>query len=88
VDLVARQKYAQMGALRDTMIERTHTGTAPWFVVDFNDQKRGRLNLIHHLLQQVPLDAPPIAEVTLPRLKGKPKREHVTDKALWVPDAP
>jgi polyphosphate kinase 2 len=86
VDLAARQKYAEMGRLRDVMIERTQTPTAPWFVVDFNSQKRGRVNLIRHLLQQVPFDDQPVAKVSLPRLKGKPKREHVTDKALWVAD--
>ena len=86
VDLTARQKYAEMGALRDAMIERTHTGNAPWFVVDFNDQKRGRINLIRHLLQQLPPHDEAAAAVKLPRLKGKPRLEHVTDKALWVPD--
>ncbi|OOG39358.1 polyphosphate kinase 2 [Rhodanobacter sp. C05] len=86
VDLAARQKYAEIGKLRDVMIERTHTVSAPWFVVDFNDQKRGRINLIRHLLQQVPFDDKPLAEVKLPKLKGKPKTEHVTDKAVLVPD--
>ena len=86
VDLLARQKYAEMGALRDVMIERTHTANAPWFVVDYNDQKRGRINLIRHLLQQLPPHDEAAAVVKLPRLKGKPRREHVTDKALWVPD--
>ena len=86
VDLAARQKYAEIGKLRDTMIKRTHTDKAPWFVVDFNDQKRGRINLIRHLLQQVPFDDKPLAEVKLPKLKGKPKTEHVTDKAVLVPD--
>jgi hypothetical protein len=55
-------------------------------VVDFNDQKRGRINLIRHMLQQLPLQDQPIAKVKLPKLKGPPKLEHVTDKALWVPD--
>lgn len=86
VDLVARQKYAEMGKLRDVMIERTHADHAPWFVVDFNDQKHGRINLIRHLLQQVPLHDDPIPAVKLPKLKGKPKSEHVTDTAQWVPD--
>ncbi len=86
VDLAARQKYAEMGKLRNAMIERTHTADAPWFVVDFNDQKRGRINLIRHLLQQVPFNDTPIAEVKLPRLQGKPKTEHVTDQAVLVPD--
>jgi polyphosphate kinase 2 len=86
VDLAARQKYAGMGKLRDVMIERTHADHAPWFVVDFNNQKRGRINLIRHLLQQVPLHEEAVPKVKLPRLKGKPRGEHVTDKALWVPD--
>ncbi|SHL67588.1 polyphosphate kinase 2 [Rhodanobacter sp. OK091] len=86
VDLTARQKYVEMGKLRDVMIERTHAVNAPWFVVDFNDQKRGRVNLIRHLLQQVPFEDKPIADVKLPRLKGKPKTEHITDKAVLVPD--
>ncbi|EIM00029.1 MULTISPECIES: polyphosphate kinase 2 [Rhodanobacter] len=85
VDRVARQKYAEMGRLRDVMIERTHAEHAPWFVVDFNDQKRGRINLIRHLLQQVPLHEEAVPALKLPKLKGKPKTEHVTDQALWVP---
>ncbi|MEP7186208.1 MAG: polyphosphate kinase 2 [Rhodanobacter sp.] len=86
VDLAARKEYAEMGKLRDIMIERTHRDNAPWFVVDYNDQKRGRVNLIRHLLQQVPLHDEPVPEVKLPKLKAKPKTEHVTDKALWVPN--
>ena len=86
VDLVARQKYTEMGRLRDVMIERTQRDHAPWFVVDFNDQKRGRINLIRHLLQQLPMQDEAVPKVKLPKLKGKPKSEHVTDKALWVPD--
>ncbi|MBE1158761.1 polyphosphate kinase 2 [Dyella acidiphila] len=87
VDLASRAKYAELGQLRDVMIERTHTANAPWFVVDFNDQKRGRINLIRHLLEQVPRHDTPIPAVKLPRLKHKPRHEHVTDKALWVPDS-
>ena len=86
VDLAARRKYSEMGRLRDVMIERTHTEKAPWFVVDFNDQKRGQINLIRHLLQQLPQHDGPIAKPKLPKLKGKPKLEHVTDRALWVAD--
>lgn len=86
VDLAARQKYAEMGRLRDVMIERTHADHAPWFVVDFNDQKRGRLNLIRHLLEQLPYQDEDMPAVKLPRLKGKPKREQVTTRALRVPD--
>ncbi len=86
VDLASREKYAEIGKLRDRMIERTHAPNAPWFVADFNDQKRGRLNLIRHLLDQV--SNPDIAApaVKLPKLRGKLKREHITEHALQVPE--
>ncbi|MFC5436733.1 polyphosphate kinase 2 [Rhodanobacter umsongensis] len=86
VDLVARQKYVELGKLRDVMIERTQREHAPWFVVDFNDQKRGQVNLIRHLLQQVPLHDEPIPKPKLPKLKGKPETEHVTAQVARVPD--
>lgn len=86
VDLAARAKYAEMGRLRDTMIERTHRPHAPWFAVDFNDQKRGRLNLIRHLLDQVPYRDQDIPATRLPRLKGKPRKEKLTAEAVWVPE--
>ena len=87
VDIAARKKYREIGRLRDTMIERTHTVNAPWFVVDFNDQKRGRVNLMRHLLTQLPHHDEKIPAVKLDKLKHKPRREEVTDKALWVPDS-
>lgn len=86
VDLAARGKYAEIGRLRDVMIERTHQPSAPWFVADFNDQKRGRINLIRHLLEQIPRHDETVPKVKLGPLKGKPKHEKVTDKALWVPN--
>jgi polyphosphate kinase 2 len=85
-DLASREKYVEMGKLRDVMIEHTHRPHAPWFVVDYNNQKRGRINLIRHLLQQVPRHDESLPEVKLPKLKGKLNTEHVTNKALWVPD--
>jgi polyphosphate kinase 2 len=85
VDLKAREKYVEMGDLRDAMIQHTHTADAPWFVADFNDQKEGRLNLIRHLLDQVPDKLTPDKEFDLPPLKGKPKKDKVTAKAEKVP---
>jgi polyphosphate kinase len=76
VDLEARRLYAAYGRARDAMFEATHKKHAPWYVVDFNEQRRGRLNLIRHLLDQVPdvsVEEPP---VELPPLTGRLKREH------------
>jgi len=76
VDLEARRRYVEYGRARDAMFEATHTRHASWHVVEFDDQRRGRLNLIDHFLGQVPyrrLKNPP---VKLPRLRGGPAKER------------
>ena len=75
VDLKAREKYVDYGRARDAMFKATHTKHAPWHVVDFNDQRRGRLNLIRHLLDHTPDLTVPIEPLTLPRLARKPAKE-------------
>ena len=75
VDLQARAKYADYGRARDAMLKATHTDHAPWTLVDFNDQRQGRLTLIRHLLSRVPdTDVPPEA-LSFPPLPGKPLKE-------------
>ena len=78
VDLLARTKYAEYGRARDAMFEKTHTSYAPWTVVDFNDQKTGRLNLIRDLLDRLPDFKVPARKIDFPKLKGKPGKEHYT----------
>ena len=54
VDLAAREKYQAYTDAREAMLKATHTEHAPWTLVDFNDQKRGRLTLIRDLLDRLP----------------------------------
>ena len=78
IDVKAREKYADYGRARDTMFKATHHRWAPWHVVDFNDQKRGRLNLIRHLLDQMPDCHVPEPKFEFPPLTGKPGKERYT----------
>ena len=58
------------------MMAATHTRHAPWTIVDFNSQKRGRLNLIRDLLDRLPdLEVKEEAFV-LPPLKSKISKER------------
>jgi polyphosphate kinase 2 len=54
VDLAARDKYAAYTEAREAMLAATHTPHAPWTLVNFNDQRRGRLTLIRNLLDRLP----------------------------------
>ena len=76
VDLKSREAYEAYGDARDAMFEATHTAHAPWHVVDFDDQRRGRLNLIRHLLDNVPDSDLPVEPMTLPPLGHRPKKER------------
>ncbi len=76
VDLQARSRYEDYGRARDRMLQATHKPHAPWTLVDFNDQRRGRLTLIRHLLDQLPDTRLPEPQVEFPLLPGKPKRER------------
>jgi hypothetical protein len=49
------------------MLAATDTEWAPWFVADNDDKKRGRLNIISHLLSQVPYTPLPPQDVKMPR---------------------
>ena len=76
IDLQAREKYADYTAARQAMLQATHTKQAPWTLVDFNDQRRGRLAMIRHLLGAVPEHAVPEATITFPPLGHEPLNER------------
>ncbi len=54
IDLAARAKYDDYTQAREAMLAATHSDHAPWTLVDFNDQRCGRLTLIRDLLHRVP----------------------------------
>jgi polyphosphate kinase 2 len=72
IDLKAREKYADYTRAREAMLAATHTKQAPWTLVNFNDQKRGRLTLIRDLLDRLPDTRVPRETVALPPLSRKP----------------
>jgi polyphosphate kinase 2 len=76
VDLQARDRYEAYGLARDRMLQATHKRHAPWTLVNFNNQRRGRLTLIRHLLDQLPDTALPEPQVDFPMLSEPLKRER------------
>ena len=76
IDLVAREKYAEYTAAREAMLAVTHTGHAPWTLVDFDDQKRGRLTLIRNFLDRLPDTRVEPPDISLPPLGHEPLREE------------
>jgi polyphosphate kinase len=75
IDLKSREQYDAYGRARDRMLKATHKKKTPWTLVDFNDQKRGRLTLIRHLLDVLPDTKVPVEKLVYPPLKTAPSPE-------------
>ncbi|GAB2491648.1 polyphosphate kinase 2 [Arenimonas alkanexedens] len=85
IDLKAREKYLDYGLARDAMFDATNHPWAPWHVVDFNDQKVGRLNLIRHLLDQLPDHHVEAPSIEFPPLKGELGEENYRGTVQPIP---
>ena len=66
MDLKSYSRWYDYSRARDDMFAATDTGFAPWFVARSDDKKRARLNIITHLLDQIPYKAPKREKIKLP----------------------
>ena len=67
MDLKSYGRWFDYSRARDDMFAATDTAWAPWFIAHTDDKKRGRLNIISHLLSQVPYEPLPMSDVALPK---------------------
>ena len=75
IDASARAHYRDYTAAREAMLKATHTRHAPWTLVDFNDQRRGRLTLVRDLLDRLPDTTCAEAPIDWPDLAHPPLKE-------------
>jgi polyphosphate kinase len=67
MDLKSYSRWYDYSRARDAMLAATDTAWAPWYIATTDDKKRGRLNIITHLLSVVPYEPLERREITLPR---------------------
>jgi polyphosphate kinase 2 len=67
MDLKSYSRWYDYSRARDDMFAATDTPHAPWYVVRSDDKRRARLNLITHLLEQIPYKKLPREKVKLPK---------------------
>ena len=87
MDLKSYSRWYDYSVARDNMFAATDTAWAPWFIAQTDDKKRGRLNIISHLLSQVPDEPLPKDDVTLPERQeaGDYRRPNLTPRAIPTP---
>jgi polyphosphate kinase 2 (PPK2 family) len=67
MDLASYSRWFDYSRARDEMFAATDSGWAPWYVVRSDDKQRARLNLISHLLKQIPYNETPSDKIKLPK---------------------
>ena len=70
MDVESRSRWVEYSMAKDVMFAHTDTPAAPWYVVNADNKKRARLNMITHLLSLIPYqDLSPVP----PKLDSRPE---------------
>lgn len=88
MDLPSRERWYDYSRARDQMLAATDTDFSPWHIVSSDDKKRARLNLITHLLKQIPYEHMPKKKVKLPKriMKHAYDDQATMVGRRWIPE--
>ncbi|HEX4289565.1 MAG TPA: polyphosphate kinase 2 [Trebonia sp.] len=87
MDLESITRWESYSRAKDDMFTLTDIPEAPWFVVESDDKKRARLNMMAHLLSTIPYRDVPEPSLTLPRRpKSTGYERPPIDLQTFVPD--
>jgi polyphosphate kinase 2 len=75
IDLQGRARWVDYAEAKDRMFSYTDTEHSPWHVVEADDKRSARLNLISHLLSLVPYEHLDTAKHV--KLPARQQREYV-----------
>ena len=85
MDLEARARWVDYAEAKDEMLSFTDIKEAPWYVVDANDKRAARLNLMTHLLEVVPYERLPHEDIRLPPRQQRAYVRPPVDSQNWIP---
>jgi polyphosphate kinase len=71
MDLESYRRWYDYSRARDTMLEKTSSKHAPWYIVHSDDKRRARLNCVSHILRSIPYREIPRTKVKLPKRSDK-----------------
>ena len=87
MDLESITRWEDYSRAKDEMLVHTDIPEAPWFVVEADDKRTARVNMIHHLLSTLPYREVPPPALSLPdRPKPRGYERPPRDLNHYVPD--
>jgi hypothetical protein len=85
MDLEARRRWVDYAKAKDDMFAYTDTPESPWYVVEADDKRTLRLNLISHLLSLITYEKLPHKKITLPPRQSKAYIRPPQSEQHYVP---
>jgi polyphosphate kinase 2 len=85
LDLKSYSRWYDYSRARDDMFAASDTAWAPWFVAHTDDKKRARLNIITHLLGQMPYEPLTKEDVKLPRRQARGGYQEPEQPLRYIP---
>ena len=85
MDIEARSRWVEYAEAKDEMFAYTDTKDTPWWVVEADDKRTARLNLISHLLSMIPYEHVPSEEIDLPPRQDRSYVRPPMDTQNFVP---
>jgi len=86
MDLKSFGRWYDYSRARDAMFAATDRTTTPWFVAPSDDKKRARINIISHILSQIPYEDVPKEKIKLPERQKKGGYVEPEYEYRYVPD--
>ena len=87
MDLESITRWEDYSRAKDEMMVHTDIPEAPWYVVDSDDKRRARINMIAHLLSTIDYETVPNPPLKLPkRPPSKGYERPSRDTQTYVPD--
>jgi polyphosphate kinase len=87
-DLESLRKWEDYSRAKDAMMADTDLDVSPWWVVESEDKKSARINVISHLLESIPYEPMVAPVVDIPeRPPAKVIERPPKDTQRYVPDA-
>lgn len=87
MDIKSYNRWDDYTRARDDMFRATDTPWAPWFAAKSDQKRRVRLNIISHILSNIPYESVPREKVKLPKRHIDEKSSRDIEKLFkWVPE--
>jgi polyphosphate kinase 2 len=85
MDLEAQARWVDYAEAKDAMFAFSDTERTPWWVIDADDKRSARLNLMAHLLSMLPYERPELAAVEIPERQHRAYERPPKDMQRFVP---